>query len=95
MTRNRLNLATLLILALSAPISLTVSAQSLPQDPDASVPAKNYITAVNPDLTITYRLYAPAAEHVDVVTGATPVTYIPHQMTKDDKGVWSWTSAAQ
>jgi hypothetical protein len=41
MTRNRLNLATLLILALSAPFPLTVSAQSLPQDPDASVPAKN------------------------------------------------------
>ena len=95
MTRNRLNLATLLILALSAPFPLIVSAQSLPQDPDASVPAKSYITAVNPDLTITYRLYAPTAEHVDVVTGATPVTYIPHQMTKDDKGIWSWTSGAQ
>ena len=95
MTRNRLNLATLLILALSAPLPLTAFAQSLPQDPDPATPAKTYISAVNPDRTITYRLYAPTAQHVDVVTGSTPVTYIPHQMSKDDKGVWSWTSEAQ
>ena len=44
MTRNRLNLATLLILALSAPLPLTAFAQSLPQDPDPATPAKTPAT---------------------------------------------------
>src|SRR5471030_500312 len=89
-----LNRATLLILSLSVPLPLlAATAQSLPVQQDAAQIANQFLTAVNPDKTITFRLFAPSAKQVDVVTGATLESYVPHAMTKDDKGVWHFTSS--
>jgi len=64
----------------------------LPARPPETLPPDNYISHVNDDNTITWRLWAPAAKAVDVVTGATPDRYVSHAMTKDEGGIWSFTS---
>ncbi|GAB2931904.1 hypothetical protein GCM10011328_36810 [Hafnia psychrotolerans] len=90
-----LNRATLLILSLSVPLPLlaTVMAQTLPVQQDQAQVANQYLTVVNPDKTITFRLFAPSARQVDVVTGATAPSYVSHPMTKDPQGVWTFTSS--
>ncbi len=67
-------------------------AAPLPQTPDTHIPVSRYITALNPDHSITFRLFAPAAKQVAVVTGATPLSQQSHDMKKDSAGIWSWTS---
>ncbi len=67
-------------------------AAPLPLTPDTSIPVSRYITALNPDHSITFRLFAPAAKQVAVVTGATPLSQQSHDMKKDSTGIWSWTS---
>ncbi|WP_128600713.1 alpha/beta hydrolase-fold protein [Pantoea wallisii] len=69
------------------------SAQSLPQRPPETLEPGAYISAVNSDNSVTWRLWAPAAKAVDVVTGATPDRYVSHPMQKDERGIWSFTSA--
>jgi enterochelin esterase family protein len=64
-------------------------ASDLPANPDAAVPLNQYITQVNADNSVTYRLFAPTARHVSVVIGIPRPENI-HQMTKDSVGVWSW-----
>ncbi|QDY41921.1 esterase [Candidatus Pantoea soli] len=68
-------------------------AQALPQRPPETLAPASWISAVNPDSSVTWRLWAPAAHAVDVVTGATPDRYVSHPMQKDDQGIWSFTSA--
>jgi enterochelin esterase family protein len=51
-----------------------------------------YVTQVNADKSITFRLFAPAAKRVSVVTGSTPDSFVSHDMSKDESGVWSWKS---
>ncbi len=47
---------------------------------------------VNADKSITYRLFAPDARRVSIVTGATPDSFVSHDMTKAADGVWTWKS---
>ena len=69
-----------------------VQAQPLPQRPPDNLAPQNYLSTVNPDNSVTWRLWAPSAKNVDVVTGATPDRYVAHAMMKDDRGIWSFTS---
>lgn len=69
-----------------------LQAAALPATPAATVPVSQYITALNGDNTVTFRLYAPAAKRVSVVTGSTPDSQVSHDMSRDESGVWSWTS---
>jgi len=64
----------------------------LPQRPPDTLPPEQYISHVNANNTITWQLWAPAAKAVEVVTGATPDRYVSHPMTKNDRGIWSFTS---
>lgn len=83
-------------LALAALIgcaSLPVFSAPLPATPDPSVPVSHYITQVNPDKSITFRLFAPNAQRVAVVLGATADSQVSHEMRKEANGVWSWKSA--
>ena len=72
--------------------AFTIQAAPLPAVPDPSLPVSHFITQVNADKSITYRLFAPDARRVSVVTGATPDTFVSHDMTKTDHGVWTWKS---
>lgn len=82
----------LLAAGIFAAVSLRVSAlpADFPAVPTANVPVKQYVTAVNPDNSITFRLFAPAANKVSVFTGATPESLVSHAMTKDESGIWSF-----
>ncbi|WP_368301980.1 alpha/beta hydrolase-fold protein [Kluyvera sichuanensis] len=64
-------------------------ATGLPVSPDASIPVKQYVTQVNEDNSVTWRLFAPTAKSVSVVVGV-PSPETIHPMTKDSAGVWSW-----
>lgn len=72
--------------------AFTIQAAPLPAVPDPSLPVSHFITQVNADKSITYRLFAPDARRVSVVTGATPDTFVSHDMTKAADGVWTWKS---
>ena len=61
--------------------AFTIQAAPLPAVPDPSLPVSHFITQVNADKSITYRLFAPDARRVSVVTGATPDTFVSHDMT--------------
>ncbi|MEI7067000.1 alpha/beta hydrolase [Pectobacterium parmentieri] len=82
----------LLTLSMLAGVSINVSA--LPADfpvmPAATVPVSQYVTAVNADSSITFRLFAPTAKQVSVFTGSTPDSIVSHAMTKGESGVWSF-----
>ncbi|WP_058910774.1 esterase [Entomohabitans teleogrylli] len=75
-----------------APVGSWAETSPLPKVPDFSIPVKNYITAVNADNSVTFRLWAPDARRVAVVTGATPESLASHVMTRDAGGIWSWRS---
>ena len=64
----------------------------LPQRPPDTLPPAQYISHVNANNTITWQLWAPSAKAVEVVTGPTPDRYVSHPMTKNDQGIWSFTS---
>ncbi|MFV3027547.1 alpha/beta hydrolase-fold protein [Klebsiella aerogenes] len=72
--------------------TFTAHAAPLPTMPDAAIPVSQYITQVNTDNSVTFRLFAPDARRVSVVTGSTPDTFVSHDMTKDTLGVWTWKS---
>ena len=72
--------------------TFTAHAAPLPTTPDAAIPVSQYITQVNTDNSVTFRLFAPDARRVSVVTGSTPDTFVSHDMTKDSQGVWTWKS---
>ena len=65
-----------------------VIAAPLPVTPDSTIPVSHYVTQVNADKSITFRLFAPGAKRVSVVTGSMPESQISHDMTKDNHGVW-------
>lgn len=73
----------------------SVLAATLPASPDMTIPVSDYITQVNPDSSITFRLYAPLAKRVAVVTGSSPETFVSHEMQRDGRGIWSWQSDVQ
>ena len=83
---------TLAISALLGASTLPALAAPLPVTPDQSVPVSHYITQVNADKSVTFRLFAPGAKRVSVVTGSSPDSYVSHDMQKDERGVWSWKS---
>lgn len=72
--------------------TFTAQAAPLPAMPNGSIPVSQYISQVNTDKSITFRLFAPDAKRVSVVTGATPDTFVSHDMTKDEQGIWTWKS---
>jgi len=72
--------------------SSSLMAIPLPAKPPETLAPDNYISCVNKDNSITWRLWAPSAKAVEVVTGATPDRYVAHAMTKDERGIWSFTS---
>lgn len=72
--------------------AFTLQAAPLPAMPDPSLPVSHFITQVNADKSITYRLFAPDARRVSIVTGATPDSFVSHDMTKAADGVWTWKS---
>ena len=72
--------------------AFTIQAAPLPAVPEPSLPVSHFITQVNADKSITYRLFAPDARRVSVVTGTTPDTFVSHDMAKADHGVWTWKS---
>ena len=74
--------------------AFTAHAAPFPVTPSAAIPDSQYITQVNADKSITFRLFAPDAKRVSVVTGATPDTFVSHDMSKDEQGVWTWKSDA-
>ncbi|EOX7390478.1 alpha/beta hydrolase-fold protein [Enterobacter quasiroggenkampii] len=69
-----------------------VIAAPLPATPDPATPVSRYVTQVNADKSITFRLFAPGATRVSVVTGSMPETQVSHDMTKEKNGVWTWKS---
>lgn len=83
-------LALALLLANTA---TAAQAAPLPATPDLSIPVKEYVTQLNADNSITFRVFAPKARQVAVVTGSMPDNYVSHDMTKDARGIWSWKSA--
>ena len=72
--------------------AFTLQAAPLPAMSDPSLPVSHFITQVNADKSITYRLFAPDARRVSIVTGATPDSFVSHDMTKAADGVWTWKS---
>ncbi|SET60905.1 alpha/beta hydrolase-fold protein [Kosakonia radicincitans] len=85
---------TLAITALLGSAAVPAFAAPFPVTPDLSVPVSQYVTQVNADKSITFRLFAPGAKRVSVITGSTPDSYVSHDMSKDANGVWSWKSGA-
>ncbi|WP_227136484.1 alpha/beta hydrolase-fold protein [Kosakonia radicincitans] len=83
---------TLAITALLGSAAVPAFAAPFPVTPDLSVPVSQYVTQVNADKSITFRLFAPGAKRVSVITGSTPDSYVSHDMSKDASGVWSWKS---
>lgn len=79
-----------LLFALACPV---FAADTLPAPPPQDLPVSAWQTRVNADHSISWRLYAPQAKAVSVVTGATPDVYVSHPMQRDGRGIWSWTSA--
>ncbi|KAA9001411.1 esterase family protein [Affinibrenneria salicis] len=73
-------------------VGLQAAEPALPAMPDGSVAPREYLTGVNADGSISWRLFAPAAKSVAVVTGATPESMVSHPMLRNAAGVWSFTS---
>lgn len=77
--------------------AFTAGAVSLPVDfpplPPQDQAVKQYVTGVNADNSISFRLFAPTAKKVTLFTGATPESFVAHSMAKEANGVWSFRSA--
>jgi enterochelin esterase family protein len=82
----------LAITALLGGAAAPVVAAPFPATPDQSLPVSQYVTQVNADKSITFRLFAPDAKRVSVVTGSSPDSLVSHDMSKDERGIWSWKS---
>ncbi len=70
-------------------IGMPALAVDLPATPPADRPLKEFVTSVEKDGSITFRLYAPAAKAVSVVLG----TGDPLPLQRSDSGVWTVRSA--
>lgn len=66
-------------------MSTPVFALDAPASPPAEQPLKNFVTSVEKDGSITFRLFAPAAKAVSVGLGSRD----PLAMQKADDGTWS------
>jgi len=79
-----------LALALGLATALLHAGDALPRGPDGSRPLAEYLTRVNPDRSISFRLFAPSAHRVYVVVGAGAAAQPMH---KDDQGRWTLQTA--
>lgn len=84
-----------LVLGASLPVCSATLPADFPVFPPQERAVKEYVTQVNADRSITFRLFAPQAQKVSVFTGATPDSYVSHPMVKDASGIWSFRSAVQ
>ena len=66
-------------------MSLPAAALETPVAPPAERPLKEFVTSVEKDGSISFRLYAPSAKAVSVVLGS----HDPMAMQRSDDGVWS------
>ncbi|NHT77271.1 enterochelin esterase family protein [Rhizobium sp. PP-F2F-G38] len=66
-------------------ISVPAFALEPPASPPADKPLKAFVTSVETDKSITFRLFAPAAKSVAVVLGQRE----PMMMTRGEDGVWT------
>ncbi|WP_286203049.1 hypothetical protein [Rhizobium lusitanum] len=66
-------------------MSVPVLALDAPATPPADRPLKDFVTSVEKDGSITFRLYAPSAKAVAVVLGSRD----PIVLQRSDDGVWS------
>lgn len=73
------------ILITSCIVSGPAMAIDPPASPPANRPLNEFVTAVEKDGSITFRLFAPSAKAVSVVLGSRA----PVEMTKAESGVWS------
>lgn len=78
------------ILIASCIVSGPAMAIDPPASPPANRPLNEYVTAVEKDGSITFRLFAPSAKAVSVVLGSRA----PLEMTKAENGLWSVKSEA-
>ncbi|RRZ92333.1 esterase [Erwinia sp. 198] len=90
--KNNIACLTLAVTALLGCAAIPAAAAPFPATPDLSVPVSRYVTQVNADKSVTFRLFAPDAKRVSVVTGSSPDSFVSHDMSKDKSGVWSWKS---
>ncbi|MGY5805758.1 esterase [Rhizobium sp. LEGMi12c] len=74
-----------LLVAAGCVMSAPVFALDAPASPPAEKPLKNFVTSVEKDGSITFRLYAPAAKAVSVALGSRD----PIAMQRGDDGTWS------
>ncbi len=73
------------ILLASCIMTAPAFAAEPPASPPADRPLNEFVTAVEKDGSITFRLFAPAAKAVSVVVGSNA----PLEMKRADNGVWS------
>lgn len=66
-------------------MSVPALALDAPASPPADRPLKEFVTSVEKDGSITFRLYAPSAKAVSVVLGSRD----PVALQRSDDGVWS------
>ncbi|AYG67575.1 esterase family protein [Rhizobium sp. CCGE531] len=66
-------------------MSVPALALDAPASPPAAQPLKNFVTSVEKDGSITFRLYAPAAKAVAVALGSRD----PIAMQRGDDGTWT------
>ena len=66
-------------------MSVPALALDAPASPPADRPLKNFVTSVEKDGSITFRLFAPAAKAVSVALGS----HDPMAMQRADDGTWS------
>ena len=92
--KNNIACLTLAATALLGCAAMPAAAAPFPATPDLSVPVSRYVTQVNADKSVTFRLFAPDAKRVSVVTGSSPDSFVSHDMSKDKSGVWSWKSGS-
>ncbi|MFB5173976.1 alpha/beta hydrolase-fold protein [Erwinia amylovora] len=81
-----------LILGASLPLSASPLPAGFPPLPPQNMAVNQYVTQVNADRSITFRLFAPLAKQVRVLTGATAESCVPHAMAKEANGIWSFRS---
>lgn len=86
----------LITLGLVGALSNLTYAAPLPSEYPLSAPpsvaAKNYITNVNENGSITFRLFAPSAKKVSVLVGTPPESFKVYNLDKNTEGVWSSTT---
>lgn len=74
-----------LLVVAGCAMSLPAAALDAPVSPPADRPLKDFVTSVEKDGSITFRLFAPAAKAVSVVLGSRE----PLTLQRSDDGVWS------